>query len=100
MSLIIMELPKTTKGMLTANAKISRSHAAFGGSGHADHVVQAHHQVGNQNGANWPRTMVDCCRFAALFLIFFAQQLGANPATTNRRNNLQIRHLPTIWLPR
>ena len=49
-SFMMSWLPTTTSGMLTTSPKTSSSEAALGRAGDADHVVEAHHEVGDDDG--------------------------------------------------
>jgi hypothetical protein len=83
-------LPKITKRDADGQAQNEQDHTALGCSGHRNDVVQAHHQVGNQNGAH--RCNERAIFFAfALALIAIAQQLGADPQQQQAAHDLKIR---------
>ena len=89
-SLIISVLPKITSGMLIGQAEDQQHHAALRRGGHGDHVVQAHHQVGNQDGAHrGHQAAVGLALAVALFLV--AQQLHADPQQQQAADDLQVR---------
>src|SRR5574343_2049526 len=70
-------------------AQDQQRHAALGGSGHGDHVVQAHHQVGDQDGADGDPQAGLFTAFA-FFLFVTAEQLGADPQQQQAADDLQV----------
>lgn len=69
-------------------AQDQQDHVALRRGGHGDHVVQAHHQVGDQDGADGDHHAAMTLGFA--FILFFAgQQLQADPQQQAAAHDLQ-----------
>ena len=69
-------------------AQDQQNHIALRSGGHGDHVVQAHHQVGDQDGANGDHHRAIALGFAVA--VFFArQQLVADPQQQHTADDLQ-----------
>ena len=76
-------------------AQHQQHHVALRRSRHGDHVVEAHHQVGNEDGANGGHQAAIGLGLA-LFLLVVAEQLKTNPQQQADAHDLQERKLQQL----